>query len=210
MKATRTHPAPGEKKFVSRVDAIAVMVAATVAAGVTSFLTATGIVETFTGPVTLSLPVHSAPQSIGELSLGSVGRFTGMEATIPVLPTGEATLLAWAAALSQISFLAVMALLFMLAFRLRTENLFTSASAWIVGSCGVVLALAGTLAQALNAAARSQIAELIGANGPGSGETVGFVWDVNIAPLVAGTVLVLIAGVFQLGRRFQKDTEGLI
>lgn len=27
MKATRTHSAPGEKKFVPRVDAIAVMVA---------------------------------------------------------------------------------------------------------------------------------------------------------------------------------------
>lgn len=140
--------------------------------------------------------------------MDSAARFTSMEATIPALPSDEAVLLAWGGVLNQVSFLAVMALLFLLAFRLRGENLFTPASAWIVGTCGAVLALAGTVGQALDAAARNRIADLIGANQPS--ETLVFVSGFSIAPLLAGIVLVLVAGVFQFGRRLQRDTEGLI
>ena len=34
--------------------------------------------------------------------------------------------------------------------------------------------------------------------------------EFNIAPLAIGLVLLLVAGVFQYGRRLQKDTEGLV
>lgn len=210
MELTKNRRQRGGKKVVSRVDAVLIMIAAAAAAVATTFLTVSGIIEAFTGPVTLTLPLRSPHQSPTGLGLDSVARFTAMEATIPALPSGEAVLLAWAGVLNQVSFLAVMALLFLLAFRLRGENLFTPASAWIVGACGVVLALAGSVAQALDAAARTRIAELTGANQPTPGETIVFVSDFNIAPLLAGIVLVLVAGVFQLGRRLQRDTEGLI
>lgn len=210
MKWTKNRQRPGEKKVVSRADAVAIMITAGTAAAVTTFLTASGIIETFTGPVTLTLPLHSAHESPTGLGLDSVARFTSMEATIPALPSGEAVLLAWAGVLNQVSFLAVMALLFLLAFRLRGENLFTPSSAWIVGACGAVLALAGTVAQALGAAARNRLAELIDANQRTPGESILFVADFNLLPLLAGIVLVLVAGVFQFGRRLQRDTEGLI
>jgi len=210
VKWTKNRQRPGEKKVVSRADAVAIMITAGTAAAVTTFLTASGIIETFTGPVTLTLPLHSAHQSPTGLGLDSVARFTSMEATIPALPSGEAVLLAWAGVLNQVSFLAVMALLFLLAFRLRGENLFTPSSAWIVGTCGAVLAVAGSIAQALGAAARTRLAELIGANRRAPGEIIILVADFNIAPLLAGIVLVLVAGVFQFGRRLQRDTEGLI
>ena len=210
MKWTKNRQRPGEKKVVSKADAVAIMITAGTAAAVTTFLTASGIIETFTGPVTLTLPLHSAHESPTGLGLDSVARFTSMEATIPALPSGEAVLLAWAGVLNQVSFLAVMALLFLLAFRLRGENLFTPSSAWIVGACGAVLALAGTVAQALSAAARNRLAELIDANQRTPGESILFVADFNLLPLLAGIVLVLVAGVFQFGRRLQRDTEGLI
>lgn len=210
MKWTKNRQRPGEKKVVSKADAVAIMITAGTAAAVTTFLTASGIIETFTGPVTLTLPLHSAHESPTGLGLDSVARFTSMEATIPALPSGEAVLLAWAGVLNQVSFLAVMALLFLLAFRLRGENLFTPSSAWIVGACGAVLALAGTVAQALGAAARNRLAELIDANQRTPGESILFVADFNLLPLLAGIVLVLVAGVFQFGRRLQRDTEGLI
>ena len=210
MKWTKNRQRPGEKKVVSRADAVAIMITAGTAAAVTTFLTASGIIETFTGPVTLTLPLHSAHESPTGLGLDSVARFTSMEATIPALPSGEAVLLAWAGVLNQVSFLAVMALLFLLAFRLRGENLFTPSSAWIVGACGAVLVLAGTVAQALGAAARNRLAELIDANQRTPGESILFVADFNLLPLLAGIVLVLVAGVFQFGRRLQRDTEGLI
>jgi len=210
MALTKNRRQSGKKKVVSRLDAVLIMTAAATAAVATTFLTVSGTIETFTGPVTLTLPLHSSHQSPTGLGMDSVARFTAMEATMPALPPGEAVLLAGAGVLNQVSFLAVTALLFLLAFRLRGENLFTPASAWIVGACGVVLALAGSVAQALDIAARTRIAELIGANQRTPGETIVFVSDFNIAPLLAGIVLVLVAGVFQFGRRLQRDTEGLI
>lgn len=117
---------------------------------------------------------------------------------------------AWAGALNQIGILAVLSLLFLLAFRLRGENLFTADSVWIVGACGAVLAVAGTVGQVLDQAARSRLAEAIGANQRLADEGIIFVGHFNIGPVMAGIVLILVAGAFQFGRRLQKDTEGLI
>jgi hypothetical protein len=192
------------------MDAVLIMIASAAAAAATTALTISGIIGLFTGPVTLTLPLDASPQSPSGLDLDSAARFTAIEAIVPALPTYEAVLLAWAGALNQVSFLAVAALMFLLALRLRGENLFTPGSTWIVGACGVVLALAGSLAQAVDATARTRIAELIGANVQRPGETLLVVAEFNSAPLLAGILLILVAGVFQFGRRLQKDTEGLI
>ncbi len=129
--------------------------------------------------MTLTLPLQAVQQGPTGLESGATGLFTAMEATIPALPGNEAALLAWGAALNQVSLLAVMALLFLLALRLLGENLFTPASVWIVGASGVVLAAAGNLGQALDAIARNRIAELIGANQRTAGETTGFVAELS-------------------------------
>jgi hypothetical protein len=209
MEQTGSRRPSGQKKVVSRADAVLIMTVAAMAAAATTFLTVTGIIATFTGPVTLTLPLRLSPQNPTGLALESTARFTAMEATIPALPPDEAALLAWASVLYQVSVLAVAALLFLLAFRLRGENLFTPASAWIVGATGVVLALGGTVGQALDSAARNRIAELIGANQQ-TPDGVIFAFGFNFAPLVSGVILVLVAGVFQFGRRLQRDTEGLV
>jgi hypothetical protein len=209
MEQTGNRRPSGQKKVVSRADAVLIMAVAAMAAAATTFMTVAGIIETFTGPVTLTLPLRLSHESPTGLGLDSVARFTAMEATIPALPSGEAVLLAWAGVLNQVSFLAVTALLFLLAFRLRGENLFTPASAGIVGASGVVLALAGTVGQALDAAARNRIAELIGAN-PQTPDGVIFAFGFNFVPLVSGVVLVLVAAVFQFGRHLQRDIEGLV
>jgi hypothetical protein len=75
---------------------------------------------------------------------------------------------------------------------------------------GVGLALAGTAGQLVDAIARSRLAQLISANAHRPEGTYFFSADFNVTPLVLGLVLVLVAGVFQLGRRLQKDTEGLV
>ncbi|RAX45616.1 hypothetical protein DQ354_09035 [Arthrobacter sp. AQ5-06] len=67
---------------------------------------------------------------------------------------------------------------------------------------------AGSAGQVLDAIASAAVARLIAANGQTDGVILAA--DFNFAPLLAGIVLVLIAGVFQFGRRLQKDTEGLV
>jgi len=79
-----------------------------------------------------------------------------------------------------------------------------------VGAGGLVLALAGTVGQILDSIARSRLADLIGVNGGVPGESYLFSLEFNAAPLVLGIALLLVAGVFQFGRRLQKDTEGLV
>jgi hypothetical protein len=212
MKLTKDNARPenGGKKVVSRTDAVVLMIASAAAALLTTVTTVVGLIGYTSGPVTLVLPVATANHAATGLLPGVTGHFTAMEATLPTLPPGPGGLLAWADALNQIGVLALLALVFLLAYRLRNETLFTSGSAWIVGASGAALTLFGTVGQILDSVARSELAELIGANARTPGETYGFSAYFNLAPLVLGLVLVLVAGVFQFGRRLQQDTDGLV
>jgi len=200
----------GQKKVVSRVDAIFLMAVSSGAALLSTWLTVSGIVALFTGPVTLELPVATSHQTAPGLSLGASGHFTSVEATLPLLPAGPAESLAWAGVLNQVGLLAVLALVFFLAYRLQGRILFTARSAHIVGAAGVVLAVAGLAGQVLDGVGRTRLAEMIGANARAVGESQVFAAEINLAPFVVSIGLFLIAGVFEYGRRLQKDTEGLV
>lgn len=210
MKLTRGSAEIGQKKVVSRADAIILMIASAIAALVTTALTVSSTVALFTGPVTLVLPVATSHQTATNLSLDATGHFTSVEATIPVLPSGPAANLAWAGALNQVGVLAMLTLVFLLAYRLQGRILFTPMSAHLVGAAGVVLAVAGMAGQVLDGIGRSRLAEMIGVNARTSGESPVFSAEFNLAPFMLGIALLLVAGVFEYGRRLQKDTEGLV
>ncbi|TSE15036.1 hypothetical protein B1A87_003000 [Arthrobacter sp. KBS0703] len=198
------------KKIVSRGDAILLMIAAALAAVVTTAVSVSGIAGYFTGPVTLELPVSSTNQTASGLGLGSAGHYTTLTATVPSLPPEPAALLAWSAALDQVGVLAILMLVFLLAYRLRSAVLFTPKSVWIIGACGAVLALAGTVGQILNGWALTRVADMVARSGRSPGESVILEAEFTTGPLMLGIVLVLVAAVFQYGRRLQKDTEGLV
>ncbi|WP_251024413.1 hypothetical protein [Arthrobacter sp. ISL-65] len=198
------------KKIVSRGDAILLMIAAALAAVVTTALSVSGIAGYFTGPVTLELPVSSTNQTASGLGLGATGHYTTLSATIPSLPSEPAALLAWSAALDQLGVLAILTLVFLLAYRLRSAVLFSAKSVWIIGACGVVLALAGTVGQVLNGWGLTRVADMVAGTGRNPGESVILEAEFTTGPLMLGIVLVLVAAVFQYGRRLQKDTEGLV
>ncbi|MET4058855.1 hypothetical protein ABIB35_000384 [Arthrobacter sp. UYP6] len=106
--------------------------------------------------------------------------------------------------------LAVLALIFLLAFRLRRKVLFTAGSAWVIAVCGTILALAGSAGQVIDTIGRTRLGDAIGLDqGTGSGYAI-FVGTFSFAPLVAGLLLILVAAAFQYGRRLQNDTQGLI
>lgn len=203
-------PAPSSKEVVSRTEALWLMLAAAAAAVATTVAAVSTIAAYFAGPVTLTLPLATPHQAATGLRLGAEAHFASVEAVIPELPRAEATLLAWAGVLNLAGILAVLALLFVLAFRLRGENLFTAGSVWFIGACGAALAVAGTFGQVLDSAARHRVAQAIGANQGSAGESIIFSANFNVGPLMAGIVLILVAAVFQFGGRLQKDTEGLV
>src|SRR6476661_2889145 len=194
MKAIKhAVPASGRKMIVSKADVFFLMIASAAAAVATTAFTVLGIIDSFAGHVTLTLPVATPRQTVSGLSLGASGQYTALDATIPALPSGPAVLLAWADALNQLGILAVLALVFLLAHRLRSQILFTPGSDWLVGAGGLVLALAGTVGQILDSIARSRLADLIGVNGHVPGESYLFSLEFNAAPLVLGIALLLVA-----------------
>jgi hypothetical protein len=198
------------RKLVSRTDAAAAMLLSVIAAAATTARTASAVAGYFSGPVTLTLPLATAQVSPPGLAPGTEAHYASVEATVSTVPGNEAALLAWGDVLNQVAVLAVLALVFLLALRLRRNILFTAGSVWAIGSCGTVLALAGSAGQVLDAIGRTRLADTIGANGDTGNEYAIYVGTFSPAPAVAGLVLILVAGAFQYGRRLQHDAEGLI
>ena len=210
MGTARRTPAESTRPGLSRADAYAIMILTAAAAAMSTVMAGSWIASLFSGPVTLTLPIQGTQQQPDGLGFGATGAYTQMEATISAVPAGEASMLAWSAALNQVGALAVAALIFLLAFRLRGENLFTAGSAWIIGSCGAILALSGSAAEVLESTALTRLSLLIGATPQTPGEDVFLTFTLNVVPVVAGLTLVLVALAFRSGRQLQEDTEGLI
>ncbi|MCC9145201.1 MULTISPECIES: hypothetical protein [unclassified Arthrobacter] len=200
----------GEKRIVSRTDATVFMIVAALAAVVSTAFSIFEIAGYFTGPVTLELPVSARDQSVDGLSAGVTGHYTTLMATVPALPSGPAALLACSSALRQAGVLAVQALIFLLAYRLRSAVLFTAVSVRIIGACGIVLLLVGTFSQGLYGIALPRVADLVVMERQAGDEMVLFEGTLSPWPLVLSLVLILVAGVFQYGRRIQQDTDGLV
>ncbi len=79
-------PQNGGKKFVSRADAVFLMIVSSAVAVLTTVLTVAGIIGYFTGPVTLELPIASTQRTVSGLELESAGHFTSLEATFLSCP----------------------------------------------------------------------------------------------------------------------------
>lgn len=75
----------------------------------------------FSGPAVLTLPLATDNHKINGLALGATGHATVMEVTLPAVPSGPAVQLAWGAALNQAGVLAVLGVVFLLAYRLRSR-----------------------------------------------------------------------------------------
>ncbi|MDN3480920.1 hypothetical protein QMA10_03145 [Arthrobacter sp. APC 3897] len=200
----------GGNGIVSRSDTATAMILAAAGAVAATVLSVRRIVGYFSGSTTLTLPLATDEFGPADLSLGAKASYASVDATVPQVPGAEAALLAWGEALNQVAVLAVLGLMFLLAFRLRRKVLFTAGSAWVIGACGVVLALAGSAGQVIDTIGRTRLADVIGVNGDAGAGYVLFVGSFSLAPAVAGLALVLVAGAFQYGRRLQKDTEGLV
>jgi hypothetical protein len=63
MEQTENRRQSGQRKVVSRTDAVAIMAVAAIVAAATTFLTVWSIIATFAGPVALVLPPTLVPAS---------------------------------------------------------------------------------------------------------------------------------------------------
>jgi len=195
---------------LSRVDSAVLIVVSVAVAIAASVSTASTIISNGSGEVVLRLPLDPSTRESEALDLGAVARVSQVQVSVPGLPEYEASLLGWSAAMNLVAVLCVVLLLVLLAYRLTSSMLFGPRTAVIVGSAGMLLAISGSAAQILDSTAKNRLAEELGAAPARAGETLLYISEFNPAHLVAGGALVLLAGVFQFGRRLQRDTEGLV
>ena len=101
---------------------------------------------------------------------------------------------------------AVVALLLLgVARGLRTGDPFTTASARRLTTLAVVLVVGGTLLPFFQDIGHQGVLDPLLAGGPVSG-----VIDVELWPLVTGTLVFFLAEVFSRGVRLREDVEGLV
>jgi hypothetical protein len=198
-------------EFISRTEALFIMVVAAIVGAVTLAVTGSEIRALLSGPVTLELPLGGfSPPSIGGLPEQVRGaRYGSVEVAFASVPAYEARLLALASALSAVLVLAVCLLVWVLCRQVRAERPFSKASARAIGLVGITVSAAGTFAQAVDAAGRGRLVESSGLF-PERGGSLSFLMEFDPAPLVIGLVMALFAAVVHRGRRLQDDVVGLV
>ena len=196
---------------MSRAEAVFLMVVAAVVGVVATALAVSEIRALLTGPVTLDLPLGNvaAPAVDGVVEAVRDARYSSVEVAFESVPATEGLLLAVSAGLEALIVVAVCVLVWVLCRRLLAERTFTRGAEGAIGGVGILVAVAGTLAQALGSAGRDR---LVGYSGlfPGADGRTVFFFEFSPTPVVIGLVMALFATIVHRGRRLQDDVVGLV
>lgn len=134
-------------------------------------------------------------QSFGSQGLGSPG----------------AQLYLWSMLVSALTVIAVAGMVALLCTTLLRRRPFTRTATWFIGITGLILMVGGIIGQLLSALSRwvlidglKPLAALNGFPVPDPS------WTIDFTPIAAGVVLAVIASAFEIGRRMQRDNDGLV
>ncbi len=196
---------------MSRAEAVFLMIMAAVVSVVATALALSEIRALLTGPVTLDLPLRNvaAPGVDGVAEAVRDARYSSVEVAFESMPATEGLLLAVSAGLQALIVVAVCALVWILCRRMLAERTFTRGAEGAIGGVGILVAVAGTLAQVLDSAGRDRLvgySELF----PGADDRTVFFLEFSSTPLVIGLIMALFATLVHRGRRLQDDVVGLV
>ncbi|MBJ2120336.1 DUF2975 domain-containing protein [Arthrobacter sp. MSA 4-2] len=196
---------------MSRAEAVFLMVVAAVVAVVATALAVSEIRALLTGPVTLDLPLGNiaVPRVDGVVEEVRGARYSSVEVAFESVPPTEGLLLAVSAGLNALIVVAVCVLVWVLCRRIAAERTFTRGAEGAIGVVGILVAVAGTLAQALGSAGRDRLVGYSGLFPGADGRTVFFL-EFSPTPVVIGLVMALFAAIVHRGRRLQDDVVGLV
>jgi hypothetical protein len=150
-------------------------------------------------PVSVDIPVAST----GETHL-TEGTFRMADITVVGIPDGVRALLASSSALDTIAHLAVVFGVIMLCISLLRGRPFMPAMVRTLTVTSFALVISGMLSTGLLAFANMEIAHLL--------DLPGFpmMGNLDFTAAFVGLALALVAAVFTIGQRMQRETEGLI
>lgn len=133
------------------------------------------------------------------------------------IPEGAALLLAGVGLLNGASWIALATLVFLVSLKIFKGRPFTRFVSRALAATGLLILVAVGLIAALGGAGQKQVMDHIGREritsqpGLGYGDLPYYIWNsISLPLLIAGLLLLLLAGAFKLGTRYQQDTEGLV
>lgn len=130
---------------------------------------------------------------------------------------GAALLLGVVALLNGASWISLATLVFLVSLKIFRGRPFSGFISRALSATGLLMLVAVVLMAALGGAGKKQTMDQIGPEritsqpGLGYGDLPFYIWNsISLPLLIAGLLLLLLAGAFKLGTRYQQDTEGLV
>jgi hypothetical protein len=166
-------------------------------------------IEIFASPVAVELPIHDVKMpGVADAAGVASAELTQSVVTFETLDAGTRWLLFAEVALPAFATIVVCMTLWWLGYSLIRQRAFRRSMVPVIGTAAIALVAAGAFAPLLGGIARAQAVEHLPASATGSFRT--FLVTFDLAPIGWGIALALIASAFEVGRRLQRDTEGLV
>lgn len=166
-------------------------------------------IEIFSSPVTVDMPVHDAavPALAGAAGVASA-EFTESTVSFETLDAGVRWLLLGETVLPALATVMVCMTLWWLGFSLIRQQAFRRSMVPVLATAAMSLIVAGMIAPLLGGIARAEAVKAL----PETASDLFWTFLVRLdaSPIGWGIALALITAAFEVGRRMQLDTEGLV
>lgn len=158
--------------------------------------------------VTLAATAPVPPEAVSGSARLVSGSFDRAEVVVSGIETGPRIALAASIAVTALSTAVVAATIAALCRAVLVGRPFVRSVVWLMATASLAL-IAGTLIGAgLDTVAMFSIVAAL--NPDPSDAVFPFAGEYDVAPLLIGLVLAVVATAFQLGQKMQRDTEGLV
>ncbi|UJP10122.1 hypothetical protein L2X99_17525 [Microbacterium sp. KUDC0406] len=164
--------------------------------------------EIFGSPVPVALPVHDAEMgSLTDAAGVASASYTQSLVSFETLDAGIRWLLLGEQALPALATIIVCMSLWWLGLSLIRQRAFRKSMAPVLGTAAIALVVAGMIGPLLGAFARAEAVQQLPAS---DGEFYAFLYELDPSPIGWGIALALVVSAFEVGRRLQRETEGLV
>lgn len=173
---------------------------------------ATAAAETFGRSPAIRMPVH-------DTDLPALDGVPGIERaavdsaviTLASVPSGARWMLLLETALPALATIALCAGVWWLGVSLIRSHSFRPSLGWLFGAAACLMIAGALLGQLAGGVGRAMIVQDLASTDPDVQNVLWtFLVQVDLAPVGWAFALALVAGVFEIGRRLQRDTEGLV
>lgn len=199
----------------SLADGIALGLIATgaVSVGIGAIVAVTSAAsEIFGTAPTVPMPVHDVElTALDDVAGVSAATVDTALVTVPAMPSGARWMLLLETLLPALATVALCAGVWWLGVSLIRSHPFRPSLGWLFGAAACLMIAGALLGQLAGGVGRAMIVQDLASTDPDVQNVLWtFLVQVDLAPVGWAFALALVAGVFEIGRRLQRDTEGLV